>query len=262
MNRFTVILFLSLTSGVSFAQKKITTIYVSDTVVAASVDRPGELYVVLRDGQIQKFDVQGKVLTVYRHDPVPTLFDPRDGARLFAYYRGDQHYAFLNPSLDVTASYQVDPSFVISPWLICTSGDHGLWILDQADNSLKKVNMTNNIAQVDTRIPGDVIKDASEVTFMRDYQGFLFVLDRTRGIHVFNAIGHWIRTIAAPNLPYFNFLGEELYYRNGDNLTFFNLFTTETRSSKSLPAGLVLLTDERMYIISGTQIDFYPALSR
>jgi hypothetical protein len=262
MNRIAIILLLLLTSGFSLAQKKITTIFVSDTVVAAAVDRPGELYVILRDGQIQKFDVHGKVLTVYKNVPAPTLFDPRDGARLFAYYRDDQHYSFLNPSLDVTASYQVDSSFVISPWLMCTSGDYSLWILDRADNSLKKVNTINSTIQVDITIPGEVIGDVADITFMRDYQGFLFVLDRTKGIHVFNAIGYCIRTIAAPNLTYFNFLGEELYFRSGDSLTFFNLFTTETRTRKPLPGKLMLLTDERMYVISGTQIDFYPALVR
>jgi len=250
-------------SGPLVAQKKIITIEVSDTIVAAAVDRPGELYVLTRNGQIQKFGVDGKLLAVYKQDPSPTLFDPRDGARLFAYYRNDQHYSLLGPSLEISASFQIDSSIAISPWLISTSGDMGLWVLDAADNSLKKYNTVNSLIMADVRIPGDVLGNVADVMSIREYQGFLFLLDRTKGIHVFNAIGKWLRTVGTPGIDYFNFLGEELYYPAGNDLTFFNLFTaSENRVTKPVPGQIILLTDERTFAVSDRQIDFYSALKR
>ena len=51
---------------------------------------------------------------------------------------------------------------------------------------------------------------------MREYQGFLFLLHQEKGILIFNKMGKWIKTIERPQLKYFNFLGEELYYPEGD----------------------------------------------
>src|SRR5687767_6814977 len=84
----------------AFAQKKIKTLEVSDTIRFASVDRPGDIYLITRDGQIQKFDKDGKLSVLYKHKTLPTLFEPRDGAKLFAYYRENQEYDYLNPSFE------------------------------------------------------------------------------------------------------------------------------------------------------------------
>src|SRR6476620_3891817 len=114
--KYFLILFFA--STLVYGQKKIKTIELSDTIVSSTVDRPGDIYFITREGQIQKFDKDGKLIVVYKHKGAPTLFDPRDGARLFAYYRGIQQYDYLTPGFDVVSSYRVDSAFVIEPWLI------------------------------------------------------------------------------------------------------------------------------------------------
>src|SRR4051794_35418219 len=111
------------------AQKKIRTLEVSDTIVFATVDRPGNFYLIMKNGQIQKFDKDGKLMIGYKCNTVPTLFDPRDGARLFAYFRELKEYDYFNPSFDITGSFHIDPAFAIQPWLINASGENKLWVL-------------------------------------------------------------------------------------------------------------------------------------
>src|SRR5688572_18268244 len=130
------------------AQKKIISIPVSDDIVAAHVDRVGELYVTTQTGQIQKFDLNGKVISVYRSGPAATLFEPRDGSRLFAFFRGDGKINYMSPSFDVYATSRIDSAFVIDPWLVFTSGDHNLWILDAADQTLKRVDPRTSSLEV------------------------------------------------------------------------------------------------------------------
>ncbi|HMG93817.1 MAG TPA: hypothetical protein VK589_27350, partial [Chryseolinea sp.] len=62
------------------AQKKIATQSINESITYATVDRPGDLYIVTASGQIQKFDKDGKVTSVYKNNPAPTQFDPRDGS--------------------------------------------------------------------------------------------------------------------------------------------------------------------------------------
>jgi hypothetical protein len=240
------------------AQKKIKSVAVNDPIIYATVDRPGELYVVTKNNQIQKFDVDGKLLAVYKNPPSPTLFDPRDGARLFAYFRPDQKYSFLNPSFEVTSSFSIDSSIAIEPWLLCISGDHNIWIMDGSDMSLKKVNTQTGSVDSDIKIPATFVSAVSSYTFIREYQGFLFLLNRDKGIAIFNGMGKWLKTIEQPGLSYLNFIGEELYYLRDGKIIYFNLFTAETREAPApQAAGFVLVTDERIFAVKDLIITIY-----
>ncbi len=257
MSRAFTVLFAMLSISVS-AQQKIRSIEVSDTILSVSVDRPGDFYVVTKSGQIQKYDKNGNLVVLYRSEFKPTLFDPRDGARLFAYFRQPQNYTYYNPSFDITASYHVDPAFAIEPWLICPSGDHKLWILDKADNTLKKLNAPHTEVEIEVVIDTALIEDASSFVHLRDYQGFVFALAPARGIYVFNGIGNYIRTLPVSGIDSFNFLGEELYYLRGDQIILFNLYTAESRQIAAPGRGIAaVLTDERMMIVHPRSVDLY-----
>lgn len=253
---FSCLLILSSIAGV--AQQKIKTLETSDTIVAAAVDRPGDFYLITKTGQIQKYDKDGRLVILYRHQGPPTLFDPRDGSRLFAYYRQTQHYDYYNPSFETVSSYHVDPVFAIDPWLICPSGDHKLWLLDKADQTLKRLNANHTEVEIEVVIDSALIKSASSFVSLRDYQGFVFALDPARGIYIFNSIGNHIRTIAETGIHSFNFLGRELYYFKDGSINFFDLFTTETRQLPvAFHAENILLTDERMMVVGLRAADIY-----
>jgi hypothetical protein len=234
----------------AFAQTKIKTVEVSDTILYSAIDRPGDIYVVTKDGQIQKFDKDGKLIVVYKHHGAPTLFDPRDGAKLFAYYRGKQQYDYYNPSFDIVTSYRIDSAFAIEPWLIAPSGEKKLWVLDNADHSLKKISPVDAQVEVEVVIDASLIEDATAFTWIREYQNFVFLLNPKRGIFVFNSLGKHIKTIPAKAINSFNFLGEELYYLAGDVVHFTNLFTAESRQMRleSKPRSIIL-SDERMVLV-------------
>ncbi len=238
--------------------KKIRTLTLSDTLLYLAIDRPGDFYAVTAAGQVQRFNTEGKLISLYKSDTVPTLFDPRDGARLFLYYRHDQHYQFVNPSFHTLASYKIDPAFAIQPWLICPSGEYKLWILDRADHSLKKVNVKESEVEVEVAVDTTLIDDATHFKTMREYQNFVFLLNPQKGIFIFNSLGRHIKTIDAPGIQNFNFLGEELYYLSGDNIELFNLFTAETRELE-IPHGYTgaLLSDERMILFIPERIDIF-----
>jgi hypothetical protein len=231
-----------------FSQEKIIrTLHVSDTIVFAAVDRPGDLYLATMSGQFQKFDKDGNLVILYKNKNIPTLFDPRDGSRLFAYVRELQQYWYLNPSFEVTAAHELDSAFAIDPWLICSSGDYNIWILDASDNSLKKIDTRKGSVVVEITAP---VKSKENIRYMREYQGFLFLLDVEEGILIFNSVGKLVRVLPGKNIAYFNFLGEELYYPLNNSLQYFNLFSAESHQS-GWPTGthFLLMTDERQFIV-------------
>jgi hypothetical protein len=257
---------LLLIGTTSFAQQKIKTLELSDTINSVTIDRAGDLYAITRNGQFQKFDLNGSLLLLLKNRNAPTFFDPRDGSRLFAYYRDIQHYDYLSPSFEINASYRIDPAFAIQPWLMCTSGDTKLWVLDEADHSLKKLNPRDSVVEVEVVVDASVITNAHVFTKMQEYQNFVFLLNPHKGIYIFNSLGKHIKTIESQSIKNFHFLGEEMYYSHGHKVNFFNLFTAETREiSLNDPKkinientkGDVMLTDQRLYVVHPIRIDVY-----
>jgi hypothetical protein len=240
------------------AQKKIKSVEVSDTILHAYIDRPGDLYLLTKNGHLQRFDPDGRLGIFYKCPELPSLFDPRDGARLFMYFRSVQQYEYRSPSLEITKAFRMDPSFAIQPWLIAPSGDHKLWVLDAADHSLKKINPGESVVEVEVEIDSTIIKDATKFDMIREYQGFVFIHDPAKGIHIFNGIGKHIKSIEDRGIRSFNFLGEELYFVTKGKLKFFDLFSTETREVE-LPVKCidVLMSDVRTFYIQPKQVEIY-----
>lgn len=244
-------LFLILVCTTSFSQnKKIRSIEVSDSIISVKIDRPGDIYIITKDAQIQKFDKEGKLLVLYKHTP-PTLFDPRDGARLFAYYRNQQMYEYLSPSFESVQAFQIDSAFVIEPWLIAPSNDNKLWMMDAADHTLKKLNPTKEAIEVEVAIDLGVVEDVKDIQSIREYQGFIFLHHPRKGILIFNSMGKYLRTLGNDAVRSFNFLGEEIYYIDKNVIMLYDLFTMEKRETPLYsPAVDVLLTDERRFEFS------------
>lgn len=226
-------------------------------VHSASVDRPGELYLLFKDGLIERLDVDGIVQASGKPVFFPTLFDPRDGSKLFGYSSSTGQYQFFSPSFDTNGPpARIDSAYAIQPFLVCPSGDYSLNIIDSADWSMKNINLKTGRLSYES-----VMADSSltgPYSYMREYQNFIFILEQGKGIHIYNKMGQRLRTVAGVGIKYFNFLGEELYFLEKDTLRFLDLFNGEERKVL-LPYApeFGLLTDERLYLVKDLGVEIF-----
>ena len=229
--------------------KKIKSFKADNDVTATAVDRAGDFYLVLKTGEIQKYDKDGVKIAAFKGTPNLTSFDPTNAIRLLTFYLADSNFTWLSPSLENPGFQKLDDSWAINPVLMCPSGDHHLWVLDAADWSLKKVNPSTSQVITDFTIAKQIPNP--EIAKMREYLSFIFLLDVERGFFIFNAMGRLIHKIEAKDISSFNFLGEELYYQKDSTIHFFNLYTAEQRSIQLPPKDYhwVIFTDERMFTV-------------
>lgn len=237
----------------SYAQQFPITLPLHQPVTEAYVDRPGDLYVQFQNGTLHKVDINGKLIEEVKPESRLALFEPRDGSRAFSYDRSGNWYSYA-----LFGSFNKQPipeEFAIEPWLVCSSGDQNLWILDGADLSIKKLNTGKQKIEVEIYLSPHVAKQKTDFIGMREYQNFLFIHNKNTGIEIHNAIGKRIKLIPGKNIEYFNFLGEELYYALDGKLIFVDLFDGKTRE---LPiekgVQFMLLTDERVYKVYGNRL--------
>ena len=243
------------------AQKKKITIETFSEIVWAGVDRPGDLFLVLKTGEVQKFNKAGKKIGSHGFKVSPTLFDPMDGVQSFFYFRDDKLFGKLSSDLESVTQHPLDPAFAITPWLVCPTL-HELWILDSIDFTIKKTKMNSATISLEGALKHLPNKKITDYLYMREYQNYLFLLDKNEGIHMFNSLGNFVRTVGEKEILLFGFLGEELYYSKDNALILIDLYTNERRS---LPIGVpcrhALVTDDTMYAVAEKSViilDFKP----
>jgi hypothetical protein len=252
MGRYLIfILLTAITSGFA-QQKKIATIEIS-SFQSASVDRPGDLY-LFQKKSVKKITQRGTPVEEIQLDDSPTVFEPRDGARMFQFSAKTQQCSFF--SAGTKQEFKIEAHYAVEPVLACTSGDHQVWVLDKSDWSVKRVNPAKGVVVVEAQIDQKQFTSTPEFYGMREYQNFLFLIERTTGILIFNSLGNQIKKIEVTGIDYINFLGEELYYKKNDQLIFCDLFDAATRTMPVDPAcRYALITDTRTYLVYSKKVD-------
>ena len=235
--------------------KPIASVKFNKPVEQASVDRAGDLYLQLTTGEILKYDTNGILTGTFKADDPVTVFEPRDGARSFAWSRSGKWFSYAY--FGSVKKQKIGEEFAIDPWLVVSSGETNIWILDGSDRSLKRINTLENLVEVEVLLPDNLNTPESDFISMREYQGFLFLLNQQTGIHVFNSMGNQVKVFPGKNIPYSNFLGEELYYPSEGKIQFYDLFDGSTRLEIKDPSTIFeLMTDSRIYKIYPDRLEF------
>jgi hypothetical protein len=173
---------------------------------------------------------------------------------MFIYYRNSRQCAFFSDQ--TRQEFLIEEHYAIEPFMVCSSGDYNIWILDQADLSIKKVNPSAKKVLAEAPINQKQFLKPAEVVSMREYQNFLFLHEKNTGILVFNSVGIQIKKLGDATVEYFNFIGEELYYKKGDRLIFYDLFDSSQREEQlTSNCPYTLHTDTRTYQVCPTYLN-------
>lgn len=238
-----------LLSQVVTGQRLPITVNVESEITWAGIDRAGDLFVVLANGTVQKLDKSGKKIGSHKFNKPPTLLDPLDGVQSFFYFHDGQRYGTMSYDFSTVNEKVLDPAFAVSPWLVCPALRE-LWILDSADFSIKKTAQNSMTISLESTLKHLPEKKMTDYLGLREYQNYVFLLDKATGVHMFNPLGKYVRTLGTKGMHYFNFLGEELYYLAGKDLIFIDLYTGERREYP-IPMeenfNFVLLNEDRMF---------------
>jgi hypothetical protein len=121
-------------------------------------------------------------------------------------------------------------------------------VLDGADFSIKKVNPLNN--EVTSEFYLDTANSKPNFVYMREYQNLIFLLDKNKGITIYNIVGKKVNLLKT-DANNFGFFGEELYFLQDGKIVFFDLYTEKTRLKEVGEGKFVLVSDERILLVKG-----------
>jgi hypothetical protein len=169
----------------------------SGDVTNVALDNLDNFYIVSSTGQIKKFNNRGDSVAVFngiRNYGKLQSIDVTNPLKPLLFYKDFSTVVILDRLLANRSSLDLRRYNVLQPTAITLSYDNNIWVFDQFDYKLKKLDesgalllQTTDFRQLfhQTITPQRIIND----------NGFLYLADSTQGIYVFDNYGAFKRKI-------------------------------------------------------------------
>ena len=147
-----IILCIALTSQNSFAQKPGTDSFVlvktyTGSIADVAMDNLDNLYVISSTGQIKKLNAAGDSVGVYNqtknYGKLYTI-DVSNPLKILLFYKDFSTIVILDRLLASQSSIDLKRYSVLNPSAIGNSYDNNIWVYDDFDNKLRKIDEQGN----------------------------------------------------------------------------------------------------------------------
>lgn len=202
-----------------------------------SVDRRGNVFVSDQNGYLRQFSEQGDSLNIYAPTFSSALsqLDAFWTVTIFLYSASQQQFEildrFLNPISRNTIANLGITGFISQA---AQGNNHGLWLYDEADLSLKKIDLSSGNTIQQQPLMALLPQSSLQVIQILERNNLLFLQIANEGIYLFDNQANYIKKIAiSESLPAF-IDGEYIYYLRNNHLIKTN-FLSEISSELLLP---------------------------
>jgi len=187
-----VILFL-LSITVSVAQQDslqlITT--VKGNIVDFTIDNLGNIYIINRDNQLKKINLKGDSLGIFndvRQYGKVSSIDATNPLKILLFYKDYGNVVALDRFLNVRNTINLRKTNLLQVSAISQSYDNGVWIYDEQDAKLKRINDESNIIDqsADFRLFLDAVPSP---VYIIDQNKLVYLYDPEKGLYIFDYFG-------------------------------------------------------------------------
>jgi hypothetical protein len=189
-----------LLASVCFAQRDsaITLLRtISGDISYAAVDNLDNIYLVSSAGRLKKLNNRGDSVAVFNgirnHGKLETV-DVTNPLKPLLFYKDFSTVVVLDRLLSHRTSLDLRKFNVLQPIAITLSYDNNIWVFDQFDNKLKKLDDGGNLLLQTTDFRQLFSQAISPQRIIND-NGLVYLADSAKGIYVFDNYGAFKRRI-------------------------------------------------------------------
>lgn len=199
----------------SFVQaQKDTSFVLSKTITGDfsyfTTDNLDNIYLLTAGNQLKKINSRGDSAGVFndvkRYGKLYSV-DATNPLKLLLYYQDFSTIVILDRFLNIRNAINLRKKNIFNVKTITSSYDNNIWVFDEGDGKLKKVDDNGDILleTVDLRMVFDTIPSPSSIT---DRDGFVYLYDPNKGFYIFDNYGalkskipflHWKNIEVASN---------------------------------------------------------------
>lgn len=267
MRSFLIIFFILLFAKSSSAQQPAPDSFIlvktySGDIADVALDNFDNLYVVSGTGQIKKFNAAGDSVGIYnqvRNFGKIFTMDVSNPLKILLFYKDFSTIVVLDRFLANQSVLDLKRFSILNPSAIGNSYDTKIWVFDEYDNKLKKIDEqgTTLLETPDLRTvfghsisPQKIIND----------NGLVYLADTSNGIFVFDNYGSFKRKIPIKNWQSISVANNNIISADTEAISVFNSSTqlqTQRRVPFFKPYFHSFLTPTKLVNFSNTTVQVY-----
>ena len=207
-------------------------------VAGAAIDKLDNLYIISSSGQIKKIGPKGDSVGVFngmrRFGKLQTI-DVSNPLRPLLFYQDFSTVVLLDRLLANRAFVNLRNSNILQPTAIGLSYDNNIWVFDQYDYKLKKINESGDLL-----LQTDDFRTLFNINFtpqkIINDNGFVYLADSANGIFVFDNYGTYKRKILLKGWQTVDVWNDRIIRLNKDAVVVYNP-ANFTEKSLKFPSG-------------------------
>lgn len=158
-----------------------------------------------------------------------TSADATNALRIVLFYRDFNRVVFLDNTMSpINQPIQLETIGFPLATLVASSHDNGLWIYDQQNFELVRLDQNLQVEQRTGNLSQLLGIDTLQPNFLIEKDNRLLLNNPTTGVLVFDIFGTYSKTIPVKNLKSLQLIDNSLIWFNGSSLSAENILTAET----------------------------------
>ena len=222
---FALFLFLFL-SGAAVAQdstfRQVRSI--KGDIVDAAVDHLDNIYLISSTGQIKKLNAAGDSLAVYNQQKnfgQPHAIDVSNPLKILLFYKDFSTVIVLDRFLSVRATLDLKRFNILQPGAVGLSYDNNIWVFDEYDNKLKKIDEQGASLQENTDLR-NVFAEGLAPQRIINRNGLVYLADTAQGIFVFDNYGAFKKKLPLSRWQSFEVFRDDVVTIGSGSIYFYN----------------------------------------
>ena len=220
---FTILFLLTVLSNTIQAQadtsfKLLRTI--SGDIVDFTIDNLDNIYILNSRNQLKKFNANGDSIAVFndvKKFGQASLIDVSNPLKVLLYYKDFATIVALDRFLNVVNTIDLRKQNIFQAKAIAQSYDNRVWVYDELENKLKKVDEDGKILQ-ETPDFRQLFAQAPIPQKIFDQDQYVYLYDSAQAIFVFDYYGALKNKILVSHWQNFKVAGKYIFGSNGDIL--------------------------------------------
>ncbi|MCF6360665.1 MAG: hypothetical protein L3J29_07875 [Cyclobacteriaceae bacterium] len=237
------------------------TLFFSQTIIDYSIDATGSIFLSFEEGSITKYSSALDSLFTYSPTKLGNtkLLESGTGLVIFAFYDFFQEYLITDRFLARPTRTKLSNTSIDYIDIATQSLDNNIWLVENTEFRLIKYNVSFN--RIEIEIPLNTIIDNpdNDFSFIKEYQNQVFLVDKNKGIYVFDNLGNFSKLIIAKTNKCTFEKNMITYLENGDLINMDIYSNTQERSTITTAGvwGVMKYRSNLYYVKNKSLIRYY-----
>src|SRR6202008_590654 len=200
---------------------------ISGDIASFTVDNLDNIYILNSRNQLKKYNANGDSVAVYndvKKFGQATLLDVSNPLKVLLYYKDFATIVVLDRFLNSRNNIDLRKQNILQAKAIAQSYDNKIWIYDELENKLKKIDEDGKLIQEtpDFRL---LLGQAAAPVKIFDENKYVYLYDSLRGVYVFDYFGALKNNIMIDHWQNFKVAGKFIFGSRNDTLFRYEIST-------------------------------------